>query len=179
MAIDPNDNRNIAYFSVTEEAALKTLIARYVKLLFPLCLSWGSFSREQAFDITLTTFIQTIRDPQAKRDSPEFVETLFRCLFAECAKVQATGPRDLTAFGKLPSLQQPSLLIVREALMSVSVEDRELLLLRDQCHLPFARIGAILRVGERQVRSNCLAARERFRLQVEKLLRDSGETHAV
>lgn len=80
------------------------------------------------------------------------------------------GVSGLEAFGLAPSPQQTSLAIVREALMRVSSDDRAVLLLRDQCHLPLDQVAAVMGVSGREIQRVCLTARERLRMKVKEQL---------
>lgn len=134
-------------------------------------ISFAPFSREQAFGMTVTSFVETLRrHPQILRDG-EWVVALFRQGVAECMQ---TAPQGVGDFKKEP------LKIIREAFFQLSPADKVVLLLRDQCHLPFESLAAILGMEIPESRSVCLAARERFRAIVKEILdKPPEDSHVV
>jgi hypothetical protein len=161
----------------TEDEALKAVIDRFLRPVFGFVLSFGKYSREQAFRITALSFVKAMRSKGASPFDSAFIEPLFRQVLAECDSVQPAGIPGLDAFGPL-SGPLPSLKIVREALIQLSPSDKALLLLRDQCHLPFERISAITGSPVRDARSACLTARERLRARVTEVLQ-AGPSHGM
>ena len=151
-------------------AELKILVERYQKLLFGFALSFASFSREQAFDISSASLVHALQlKRQVLRDG-EFLEEIFRETIRKCLEEVPTGSPDLTAFGDLSSHSKEFLKIVRQALVTLSAQDKCVLLLRDQCHFTFAGIAPILDMEISKARLFCLEARERLRTAVQNIL---------
>ncbi len=147
--------------SAGDAAAAKSLIERYLKLLFGFAASFAPFSREQAFNITVVSSARTLRrHPRVERDG-EWMLALFREGLAECIRTAPAGN------AASPNEQ---LKIVREALIRLSAADKATLLLRDQCHFSFETAGAVLGMSAAESRSSCLAARERLRDAVKEVL---------
>ena len=151
---------------------VKILIERYLKLLFGFSISFAPFSRDQAFQITVTSFAKTLQQYQKILKNEEWLVGLFREGLAECMRTSPTG-------GGEP-LQKEPLKIIREALFRLSSHDKAILLLRDQCHFSFESIAEILGVDIHQSRSACLVAREHLRAAVKEILdKASGADHVV
>ena len=144
-------------------------MGRYQKLLFALVLSYAPFSREQAFEITVSSLVHSFRDPSASQEGG-LRTSLFKKVLERCRTSAPAGVAALSPSGSISPLDQMSLRIIHEALIGLSASDKEPLLLRDQAHLPMATVAAILDIGEPQARSHCLAARERLRDAVRSLL---------
>ena len=167
--------------ALEDEAALKGLVEPYLKPLFGFSLSYAPYSREQAFQITVSSFARTLRESIASGRQGISPEALFRHALEECERTPPTGTPALTPFAaSIPVARQASLKIVREALIRLPRQDKAVLLLRDQCHLPFDRIAAVLGIGASQAESACLAAREHLRASVKDVLEQAlGDGHAV
>lgn len=158
----------------------KALVERYEKIVFGFILSFASFSREQAFNIAVSSFAYALS--QMRRDSGdnEFLECLFCRLLLEFEDVIPGGDADLSATGGAPFHKKEHLQIVREGLIHLAREDKAVLLLRDQCHFSFEGIAGILGTQPRQARSACSEARERLRGAVQAVLeKKTGPSGAV
>lgn len=162
-----------------DESQLNPLISRHLRPLFGFVLSFSPYSREQAFRISVAAFSKTLSEPGLSSER-QFEERLFRHVLSECDGTPATGAPGLSAFGEMHAAQRQSLAMVREALVALPANDKALLLLRDQCHLPFEQIGAVLGMDARHARANCLAAREKLRAGVQQMLsKPTGSGHAM
>ena len=127
----------------------------------------------------MSSFTKALRDCGRCIEEGDFLEALFRKAIEECGVVLPSGVSGLEPFGDLSSQQQSSLKIVREAAIQLSAADKAILLLRDQCHLPFERMASILNINSREARSSCMAARERLRAAVQAILTKPGKAHGV
>lgn len=154
----------------SDPGARKGLVERYQRSLFGFILSFASFSREQAFQIATSSFIQTLGEIRRIPRDGIFLEALFRRTLREFEGKIPAGSADLAAFGDLPAHKKESLKVIREALIRLAPEDKAVLLFRDQCHFSFDRISGILGTQPKQARSACLAARERLRGAVQAVL---------
>ena len=149
-----------------DTSAAKTLIERYLKLLFGFSSSFAPFSRDQAFNVTVTAFARTLqRHPHIERDG-EWMVALFREGLAECMRTAPAGSANL---------KNGQLQIIHEALIRLSPSDKAMLLLRDQCHFPFETIAAIFGTSASESRSACLVARERLRGALKDILNKTSE----
>jgi hypothetical protein len=162
--------KDILERAINDPGARRTLVERYEKILFGFVLSFASFSREQAFEITVSSLTQTLKQTRHIPRDGVFLEALFRRALKEFEGTIPAGSADLSAIGNFPEHKRESLKIIRQALASLSPEDKTVLLLRDQCHFSFERIAGILGVGPRKAKSVCLAARERLRGVVQAIL---------
>ncbi len=147
----------------------KAFVERYEKIVFGFILSFASFSREQAFEVTVSSFTHTLRDASLAGDDM-LIEDLIRQVLRALEGVIPGGDAGLSAFGDFPAHKKEHLKIVREGLIHLPKEDKTALLLRDQCHFSFERIAGILGTQPRQAKSACLAARERLRRAVQAVL---------
>ena len=127
--------------------------------------------------MTTESFVRALGENPPPNESAA-VESLFKALLAQCSSAAGLGPTGLEVFGLEASKQPSSVGIARKALLKLSPKDRALLLLRDQCHLPFERIAGIIGSAVRETRSDCLAAREHLRTLVQALI-EGGGGHAV
>lgn len=146
-------------------------VEMYGKRVFGFVLSFAAFTREQAFNITVAAFIQTLKERGSGAGEAAFLEELFRRVMQESESVPPSGDAGLSAFGDLPSHNKGSLGIVREGFLQLSPENKKILLLRDQCHFSFETIGGILQLPPLRAKSSCLAARELFREAVQAVLK--------
>jgi DNA-directed RNA polymerase specialized sigma24 family protein len=146
--------------------------------VFGFALSFGAYSREQAYRVAVASLAHTLR-LGVRSEERGFLEALFRSALEELGKTPPAGITDLSAFGPLVSAQPPSLAVARQALLQLSSDEKAVLLLRDQAHLSFDRIGLILGKGERETRSSCLAAREKLRARVKQVLDGGAKNDAV
>ena len=156
--------------SAADPSAAKTLVERYLKLLFGFSVSFAPFSRGQAFNITVASFAKTLqRHPHVSRDG-EWMLALFREGLAECVRTAPAGNADL---------KKEPLKTVHEALIRLSPADKAILLFRDQCGFSFETIGAIFGTGSQESRSVCMTARERLRGAVKEILEKPGAGHGM
>jgi DNA-directed RNA polymerase specialized sigma24 family protein len=155
---------------INDHDVRRALVERYEKMIFGFILSFAPFSREQAFEIAVSSFTRTFRQMWRVPRDDVFLEGLFRRVLQEFENVIPGGDAGLSAFGDFPPNKKGHLTIVREGLIHLSREDKAALLLRDQCHLSFERIAGILGTHPRQAKSACLAARERLRRAVQAVL---------
>ena len=146
------------------------IVARYQRILFGFILSLASFTREQAFEIAISSWLHALKQKSRITADGEFLEELFREAIRQGLQKTPAGSPDLSAFGDLTSQNKESLKIVRQALVGLPDKDKYLLLLRDQCHFTFERIAGILGVAPLQARSSCLESRERLRATVQSVL---------
>ena len=156
--------------SAGDAAAAKSLIERYLKLLFSFVISFAPFGREQAFHVTVASFVRAFQKyPRVAADG-EWLQALFRETLGECARVVPSGGMDL---------RKEPLRTVHQALLQLSLSDKTLLLLRDQCHFSFETIAAILGSTAQESRLTCLAARERLRATLGEILQKPGAANGV
>jgi DNA-directed RNA polymerase specialized sigma24 family protein len=148
----------------------KALIKQHEKLLFGFILSFAPFSREQAFQMAVSSFIEVFKEARLDPENGAFLEGLFRTALKKFEGVVPSGAAGFSAFGAPASSKKEALKIVREGLFHLTPEDKAVILLRDQCHFSFERIAAILKTRPQQARSSCLVARERLREVVKNLL---------
>ena len=148
---------------------------RYQKLLFGFLLSYAPLSREQAFRITADSFIKSFQEDPPDPHDGYFLESVFRQAIKACEVHIPAGAPDVIPLENVPAPKEGSLKIVRKAVFHLSPGDKAIILLRDQCHLPFEHIAAVMGTDARQVRSACLASRERLREAMRHILEDKGK----
>ena len=143
--------------------------------MFGFLLSYAPLSREQAFQITADSFVKVFQEGPLDPHDGAFLESVFRHALKACEVHIPAGVPDRIPLDDVPALNKGSLKIVRKAVLRLPPGDKAIILLRDQCHLPFEHIAAVIGMDARQVRSACLLSRERLREAMRDILEDKRE----
>lgn len=150
--------------------AFETLVASYERVLFNVALRMTN-DHEEARDITQTAFLRAYRglgtfDPQHR-----FFSWMYRILLNETLNALArrrrhepldealvepgAGPEENTHADQVRS-------IVHAALMELSLDDRNLVVMRHLLHMSHRKMGETLQVPEKTVKSRLYTARQRL-----------------
>jgi len=176
----PDDRSLVSECLAGDPRAFEVLVDRYYKVLYNVALRM-LHDVEDARDTTQVAFLKAYEklatfDPQYK-----FFSWIYRILVNETINVLARRrpvtpvSEDLVSRGKGPDEEyeeQSTSERIGAALMQISIEHREVLILRHFHSLSYAEIAALVGVPEKTVKSRLFAARR----HLGKLLLDRGAT---
>lgn len=157
-----------------DEESLKPLISRYQQRIFALVLYLIGGDRDKAYDIAASSFVETIRTTPSPWERDIFLARLAGAAIERSRDVKIIPSFDESNFVDLPPGERESLRIVKIALQKVPFNTKSLLLLRNQLHLPYKEISAILRISEKSVRVQTTQARIQLRKKIEEALNGAG-----
>ena len=163
-----------------DAAAFELLVARYERVLFSVALRMlGDY--EDARDATQAAFVKTYRNIGSFDTRFRFFSWIYRILLNECLntkrgrRLHEPLPPDLTARGSpLEALEAAERRQrVQQALMTLPIGQREVIVLRHFGGLGYDDIAATLGIPSKTVKSRLYAARHRL---TELLLDDKDAT---
>jgi RNA polymerase sigma-70 factor (ECF subfamily) len=146
------------------------LVERYYKVLFNVALRLVNDS-EEARDITQTTFMKAFEKIGTYDARHKFFSWIYRILINESLNLlNRRKPRepldpDLVARGDTPEEEFEKLRLsqrVQAALTHLSIEHRQVLVLRHFADLSYKEIGSVLRLQEKTVKSRLFSARRQL-----------------
>ncbi len=160
--------------------AFEALVAAYEHAIFNLTLRMTG-DREDAQDLTQVVFLKAWRGLGGFDDTRRFFSWIYRIAIHEAINLrQSRRPREplderLVAGGETPDAvvhRHEMSGIVEKALLELSTDLRQVIVLRHLQHLSYVEIGAILELPEKTVKSRLFTARR----QLAEALRRRGVT---
>jgi RNA polymerase sigma-70 factor (ECF subfamily) len=153
-----------------DEHAFERLVERYEKTLFHVALRMvGDF--EEARDITQTTFVRAYEKLDGFDPRFKFFSWIFKILVNESRNILRKKRKheplreDLVSPRKAPDEVAHERLrgeMVQRAILDLSVEHRQVILLRHFGELSYREMGWVLDVPEKTVKSRLFTARRRL-----------------
>lgn len=150
--------------------AFEEIVHRYEKLLFNVALRMTN-DREDARDIAQTVFLKAWRRLDTFDGRYKFFSWIYRILMNETLNVLArrrpAGPLDERIEDRQPTPERHAEQrqvrdLVHGALMELSPDDRELIVLRHLLHHGYEEIGELLGIPPKTVKSRLYTARQRL-----------------
>jgi RNA polymerase sigma-70 factor (ECF subfamily) len=166
--VDTDDAAVVARCLAGEHNAYEAIVNRYEKGLFNVALRMlGSY--EDARDATQTAFIKAYEHLDSFDPEQRFFSWIYRILKNECLNVlRARRPSEPVSLG-LPAHRGADPVEVRErhqavqaALLALSVEYREVVVLRHFTDLSYDEIAATLGIPMKTVKSRLYTARQQL-----------------
>jgi len=150
-------------------------MARFEQRIYAMVLYLVCGNRDVAYEIVVSTFVEVLRGVSEYKDKEVLLARLAAVALQKC-RMQKTEPVviETSNFEDRTITQGEFLNRIRQALQSLPFEIKALLILRDQVHLPHAKISAILDVPEKKIRQQVSQARSQLRNQIEKNLRNAN-----
>ena len=153
-----------------DELALKQLLQRYERFVFALVLYLTGCDRDRAFSITVSAFARVIRASDSFQKEAGFLRALLREILRQCEGVPPDAKFDLSDFDDRPAHKKEALRVMKQALASLTPDAKKRLLLRDQIHLAYQDIAAVLDVPERDVKIQTIQARVQLMDKVKEIM---------
>ena len=157
-----------------DEAALRTLIGRYVKLFFPFALCLSGCYKDNAYDLVAEAGVQSLQT-LCGENSPPLMVSWIRRVIDKARWMQPLPAFEMTDHMDLTPEKRVSLKIVKQSLFSLPFESRLLLLLRDQLNLPYDDIADITGISMKEARFQTVKARLQLRAGIEGVLHAKEE----
>ena len=168
MKDDAADAALIARCLEGQQDAYEVIVTRYQRGLFNVALRMlGNY--EDARDVTQNAFVKAYEHLDSFDPEQRFFNWLFRILKNECLNVlRGRRPSQLVSLD-MPSARRADPVEVRErqraiqlALMSLSTEYREVVVLRHYTDLSYDEIAAALSIPATKVKSRLYTARQQL-----------------
>jgi RNA polymerase sigma-70 factor, ECF subfamily len=162
-----SEDRLIARCLEGDSAAFEPLVERcYGPLLGVATRLLGD--REEARDATQTAFLKAYQALGTREPGRSFFSWIYRILLNDCLNtLRARRPiQPLTDYAGLepgdPIEATETRRRVREALLQLSPEQRDVIVLRHFGELSYDEVGTVLRIPPRTVKSRLFSARQRL-----------------
>jgi len=123
---------------------LNSLINRYQKKIFALVLYLTGNNPDKAYEITVTSFVEALSGGTHLRDESVFLAGLAKNAVEKCRDVKVILSSEDPYYLNIPPAKVQSYKILREALQALPFDQKVMLLMRDQIHLPFKTISSVL-----------------------------------
>ena len=156
-----------------EEGRLKSAIERYQQKIFALVLYLAGGNSNQAYDITADSFAEAfLADPSlAKEES--LLANIAGIAIEKCRNTKIMPSSDDPVLIDLPPHKRSLLLITKKSLQLLPIDDQLLLILRDQLHLPYKNIAAILHLAEGNIKIQISQVRVNLRDAIKGMLNNA------
>jgi len=152
------------------EEIIKLYVKRYLKKVYALtCYLLGN-NKNKAYEVTAASFVEGLTSTSYAEHEEGFLVKLFQTAVEESRQAKAMPSEEKPHFVNIPPEKTKILFILTETLQALSFEEKILLLLRDQAHLSYQNIAAILRISQSDVRSQITQARVNIRKKIERAL---------
>lgn len=165
-----DEPRLLARVLAGDAHALRELATRYARPIYSYVLNLSGCAHDAAYEATAELLSDRLAARRPDQEEWFFVD----CLKSAVQAARALPVRALfdTASGETASPERAaSRRFLREALGRLSFDDKSFLLLRDQLCLPYAVIGRVHGLPERDARVRIERARLALRESLEKILR--------
>jgi len=150
---------------------LAELIRRYEQRIFALALYLTGGDRDKAYDVAAASFAEAISRCPLPRQETRFLTDLARAVVQKSRGLKLIPFPDEIDFINLSAEERGSLLMTKRAFQKLSFSEKALLLLRDQLHLPYKNIAAVLGISVRNIRGKTSQVRLKLRSKIEEVLR--------
>jgi RNA polymerase sigma-70 factor (ECF subfamily) len=166
--VDTDDRAVVARCLAGEHNAYEAIVTRYQKGLFNVALRMlGNY--EDARDATQTAFIKAYQHLDSFNPDQPFFSWIYRIVKNECLNLlRARRPSEPVSLG-LPAGERADPVETRErqqavqaALLALSVEYREVVVLRHFTDLSYDEIAATLGIPAKTVKSRLYTARQQL-----------------
>ena len=156
------------------EETLKSLISRYQQKILAFALYLIGGDRDKAYEVAASSFAEAIRKGYSLEKGDVFFIRVISVVFGKSRDIKTMPNLDEIDSMDSSAEEKRSLHIVQTALVKLSFETKALLLLRDQLHLPYKDISAIVGISENNARVQIEEARFSLRKEIEEILNREG-----
>ena len=157
-----------------DDKVMELLISEFKDKLFALVFFLIGDDRDKAYDITASSLVEAFRAARSPEDKASFLIRLISIAIEKSRTAKIIPFSDETEYADFSTEKRKSLLMVKKALQELPFNEKALLLLPDQLHLPHGDISAIFRMSEGDIRSQTVRARIHIRKKVEEVLSGGG-----
>jgi len=168
------DNFLVKQYRQGSEEAARSLIDKYQQRIFALVLYLAGNDRDKAYEMAASSFAEAICSRPFLEDKKSFLIRLAGVAVEKSRNIKIIPTFDESDFAGLPTEKRKSLQIIKTALQALSFNEKAILLLRDQLHLPYKDIAAILQICEGDARTLIIHGRVRLRKKIEEALHGAG-----
>jgi RNA polymerase sigma-70 factor (ECF subfamily) len=156
--------------------AFGEIAEQYQGVLYNLALRMTGHA-EDARDVVQTTFTRAYKALDSYDPNRKFFSWIYRIAFHECINLLRRGKRteplewEPPSHERSPEDQMAALemeQMLQEAMLRLSEEHRQVIVLRHFMDLSYAEIGDVLSVEEKTVKSRLFDARRRLRTQLKQ-----------
>lgn len=156
------------------EQSIKSFVTHYQQMVFALVLYLMGGDEDKAYEVATSSFSEAIKASPFLEKEETFLIKVIGIAIAKSRELKTIPTLVKAAILNIPVEEKESLHIVQEALQVLSFEAKVLVLLRDQLHLPYKEMSAILRISEKSARIQTNQARLQLREKIEEVLSRGG-----
>lgn len=157
-----------------DEEILKALISRYQQKVFALVLYLIGGDRDKTYEVTSSSFAEAINTRSYLDREDTFLTSVANIAIKNSREIKAMPSLNGIELMHLSDEEKKLLRIVQTALQTLSFEAKTLLLLRDQLHLPYKDISAMMGISENNARVQMEQTRSNLRKKIEEILNREG-----
>ena len=156
------------------DESLRLSVERYQQRIFALALYLVGGNREKAYDVAASSLAEALRTASPFETEGIVLVRSASGAIKKSRDINTIPFSDDSDFIDFPPEKRATLRMIRTALQALPLDARALLLLRDQLHLPYKDIAAVLGVSEQSARIQTTHARVQLRKEVEEVVSRGG-----
>jgi DNA-directed RNA polymerase specialized sigma24 family protein len=151
-----------------DQEALKQLVSCCEQKVFALALHLIGGDRNKTYEIAASAFAEAIQKLPPSQPTGSFLTAAAAKVVEKSRTAKAMPSSDEIGLTGVADQEKGILRIVTQALRTLSFDEKALVLLRDQLHLPYKDIAAIFKTSEKNARSQTVQARDQLRKKIEE-----------
>ncbi|MFA5146746.1 MAG: sigma factor-like helix-turn-helix DNA-binding protein [Candidatus Omnitrophota bacterium] len=157
-----------------DKNSMKLAIESCQQKIFALTLYLVGGDRNKAYDVAAAGFAEALQTASPLEDESTLMVRAVRSVIERSRDTKAIPFFDDADFADLPRPKREPLRLMKKALLGLDLDTKAPLLLRDQAHLSYKEISAILEVPEKEARIRTTQARVQLRNKLDEVLRHGG-----
>jgi DNA-directed RNA polymerase specialized sigma24 family protein len=152
------------------EENLKLLISRYQQKVFSLVLCLIGGNQDRAYEVAASSLAEAISRSPSSENEDIFLTRVISVAIENSRSIKTIPTFAQIDVMNIPAEEKKLLRLIQRALQTLSFEVKALLLLRDQLHLPYKDISAIMGISENNARVQTEQVRFSLRKKIEEVL---------
>lgn len=153
------------------EDVLKALILRYERKIFAFSLSLVGGDKDRAYAISVSSSADALKRIRSISEEGRFPAEVSKIILEQVKAMDLIPSQsDDDLEGRSPE-EKSVLKLVRSGFLTLCLEDKALILLRDQMNLSYHDVGYALSLSQDDARSGTIQARLKLRKRMEEVIR--------
>jgi DNA-directed RNA polymerase specialized sigma24 family protein len=156
---------------ILEEDVQKAIILKYERKIFAFSLYLIGGDRDKAYELSVSSSADALKRLSARDPQERFLTDAAQIILVKARLMSFIPSHDDADFAKRSPEEKRILTLVRSAFEALPLEDKALLLARDQMNLGYQDVGRALGFSEDEARSRTIRARLQLRKEMEEVIR--------